>query len=779
MRIKTLNIIILAVVSLTLKVQSASLSEIENVFENEKCWVTAPKMFMQEKDEYMPRLEKQQKRVDWVTPGVTFEELAYGAELSDKNVKQGNYSLKWSQLNKYPTIACYEIEGDLSKIKNFSFECFSEKNTGNEITFAVLADNPNTPYLDYWIAQFKLDWTGWKRLSFNTDNFGSIGKPQSWSRAQGLFFFSKNSRRSPDPSAVLYFDDMQASGKKSVRDDNILQDEPESFIFKMSESCDEPVMLNHDSKEVAEPIGAGKPLVQQPYFQGARALHGYYPKYDPGYVSFAPEGRPFIHCAGAVEWLDEKGQWHKKDLKKAVRNFAVQNGWEGVELSLHGDRTIRFDNDGGIYVMETVSRLDKNGEETSWKDRATLLLYAENVKDSWQVYSLPGRLGCFEKIDGHNQDALNNPPVILLTDYFYFSDADHDGYLLLPKKTDDGKINLDDKICYAKNSLAGPVHSGKANFAITQGDMIFIQYSTMPPPAPGVSPTDAMSAEPVDSWKDTLPEIPADHPARDMELADRDKTVKAEGGLPCFITAYNRKTGELSEHVFLGFGGKKLDNHNWGAITVDSKGILHVIISGHIDPLLYTHSLRPGDITQWSKPVYLTKAPDSDKYNRATYPSLNCDADDNLITAFRSDTDFYNHRISFMTKPADGPWSQEKSLLVPYKDAYHVWRHGVAYDAAKDRFFAAFYEQSAQQQLKKPDYLFCRFIWPESEQEMTVNYDKKFPEDAPQWQKGNNAGLPQKGAPMFTSGTSDMTVMFYNEKDCGWQIATTGDFLSN
>jgi hypothetical protein len=62
---------------------------------------------------------------------------------------------------------------------------------------------------------------------------------------------------------------------------------------------------------------------------------------------------------------------------------------------------------------------------------------------------------------------------------------------------------------------------------------------------------------------------------------------------------------------------------------------------------------------------------------------------------------------------------------------------------------------------------------------MTVNYDKKFPEDAPQWQKGNNAGIPQKGAPMFTTGTSDMTVMFYDEKVSGWQIATTDDFMGN
>jgi hypothetical protein len=749
-------------------------------FEVEKLWVTAPDIFIAEKENYPERYQKQQKRLDWVTEARSFEQLAYGAELSQKYVKDGEFSLKWEQLHRYPTLACYEIKGDFSNFNSVSFECYSEVATDDVLTFALCADNEQTPNIDYLTADFKVDWKGWKRICFNFEDFSQIGNPDSLKAINGVFFFSKVNRRSPSPAVVLYLDDMKFSKYKATVSSQFFETEDEDDICIISDACDSPVEFNHNRPEVTKNVKQGSPVTHNAYFMGSRSMYGYDPKYDPGYVSVAPDGREFIHSPGAVQWLDDDGLWHKKDIVGAVKKFAIENGWEKIQLTVTDERSIRFDNDGHIYVMECVKRLDKEGKETDWKDRATLLLYAKNVDAKWQVYSLPGRRACFERIDGHNQDALNYPPVILLTDYFYFTDADHDGYLLLPKKTKDGELDFSDKICYAKNSLAGPVHSGGGNFAITQGDKIFIQFSTMPPPAAGVSPVDSMSAEPVDSWKQTLPHIPSDHPAHNMVAPNHLGEIGTpEGGLPAFVISYDRKTKRLSDAVFVGFGGKKLDNHNWAAITADSKGILHVVISGHIEPLAYTHTLNPGDISSWSDPIYIPKEPGSDKFSLVTYPSFNCDIDDNLLITVRSDTDFYNHRIGFMFKPAGKPWAKERSVVVPYKDGYHVWTHKVCYDRQNNRFFVSFYELSGMQNCRRDDYLFLRFFWPDVEDKTTAKYATRNDKAKYTWNKGADGGLPDKGqSALFTNGASDMTIVMSDDSGQTWQIVTTDNLLA-
>ncbi len=746
-------------------------------FESQNVWVTAPEIFIAEKDSFPQRYQKEQKRLDWVTPATSFEQLAYGAKLSQEHTKSGKYSLEWSQLHKYPTLACYEIKGDLSSFNSVSFQCYSEAATGDILTFALCVDNPQTPYIDYWVADFEVNWTDWKQIDLNFDDFTKIGDPNSRQAVQGVYFFSKVKRRSPSPATVLYLDAMEFSEKKHSSTSQFI--EIQDDICVISETCDAPVEFNHDRPEVVQNLQPGSPVTHQPYFLGSRGVYGYDPKYDPGYVSVSPSGQVFIHSPGAVQWLDDAGKWHKKSVVDAVKKFAIENGWEKIKLDITDERAIRFDKDGHIYVMENVRRLDKEGKETSWKDRATLLLYATSVEDQWQVYKLPGRRACFERLDGHNQDALNNPPVILLNDYFYFPEADHDGYLLVPEKSKDGRLDFGEKICYAKNSLAGPVHSGGGNFAITQGDKIFIQFSTMPPPAPGVSPVDSMSAEPVDSWKQTLPHIPNDHPAHNMVAPNHLGEIGTpEGGLPAFVISYDRKTKRLSDAVFVGFGGKKLDNHNWAAITADSKGILHVVISGHIEPLAYTHTLNPGDISSWSDPIYIPKAPGSDKFSLVTYPSFNCDVDDNLLITVRSDTDFYNHRIGFMFKPAGKPWAKERSVAVPYKDGYHVWTHKVCYDRQSNRFFVSFYELSGMQNCRRDDYLFLRFFWPDVEDKTAAKYTERNNETKYPWNKGADGGLPDDGqSALFTNGASDMTIVVSDDSGKTWQIATTDNLL--
>ncbi len=79
------------------------------------------------------------------------------------------------------------------------------------------------------------------------------------------------------------------------------------------------------------------------------------------------------------------------------------------------------------------------------------------------------------------------------------------------------------------------------------------------------------------------------------------------------------------------------DNHNWGAITVDGKGYLHVVINGHHNPAAYSRTVRPLDISEWTPTQYVL--PEDQKLQpNLSYATLNCDKKNNLYTVHRSTT---------------------------------------------------------------------------------------------------------------------------------------------
>ena len=91
-----------------------------------------------------------------------------------------------------------------------------------------------------------------------------------------------------------------------------------------------------------------------------------------------------------------------------------------------------------------------------------------------QMIPTPGRVARFEKIDGHNRDALKRPPVILMGDIKYFPNTDQAGYLCLPEKQSDGTLVLPDPVAYTPSGISCARHSGDGNIAVSAGDTIYI-----------------------------------------------------------------------------------------------------------------------------------------------------------------------------------------------------------------------------------------------------------------------------------------------------------------
>jgi hypothetical protein len=637
------------------------------------------------------------------------------------------------------------------------------------ITIGIQSDSAETPTNDYFVYDFIVDWTGWKELSIPFKDFSSLGRPVGWSKVDAILFYSKSKWQNPDPRTILYLDDLR-----------LLATEPPITAsthavdgLALKENIHRvPVKLNHGLPEVTHQLQNDEPEVHTYYFNAARGRYGYYPQYDPGYVSFDPTGKAYIHSKALIETLNHQGKWVRMGLQATLEGYAKQNGWKGISIRKGEEPIIRFDQEGDLYVLETITRLDEEGKELH---DAGILLHSRDQGRNWTIYPLPHPLADFEKLDAHNQDCLKNPPAIILSDIKWRHGSDQSNYLLLPKKQADGTLQLPSEILISNNALMGPVHSGSGNFIVSKEDKVFVVYGMVPLSAKDYSGAafDEATEKANQMWLKTLPPVPADHPARSMAFAALGPKPegKAAEGVPSFIVVYDRKTGHLSKPVFLGYGGRSIDDHNWPAIAMDSKGILHVVINGHCAPLLYTHSLKPLDITAWSMPVYIPYEPDSDKFSYVSYASLNCDKQDNLLCVVRSDSRAYNHRIASLRKPAGEPWGKERSIVVPFSDKYHVWTHKVTYDRHSNRFFLSFYDQSSALQMSRDTYLFYRFIWPAGEIEMA---------DRAKLTKSSFSGLPQQGADgMFVPGPSEMTVLVSENGGKSWKFATTPDFLKN
>jgi len=746
-------------------------------FETPGAWTTMPKLDAEDL-RALAHCNQESRSMDWVMPAVSEQDLAGGVKLSREHVKEGKFSGEWRDHPRYPTIACSEVPADWTKSGGVRFWAYSEAATHETITFGVLADDPATPALDYYTADFKVDWTGWKEIRLLRRDFVPLGHPAGWSRVQGVCFFSKFARRSPDPRTALFLDDLALlpAEKAAPGAANSSAPAPGDVAFSVAYSNDAPVDLNHGGPEIAPAVaGARHPFLQTPFFLGVRAHQKYFPRYDPGYAYFDPKGNVCLRNPGMneIESLDASGRWQRRDLSKALKDFARERHWEGIAIAWGGDPTIRFDEDGDVYALVDVRHFDAGGREADPHDRQALLLHSRDQGQTWTVYPLPGRMADFEKLDGHNADCLKHPPVIMLSDYKYFEWAEQDGYFVLPEKNPDGSLTLSPKIQYTNDqcALTGPVHSGAGNFAVSHGDRIFFVYGLMPQSnLPSGKNITEVKADHVAAWRKALPSIPPEHPANRMSFpsADGKKTMPASEGVPTFVVAYDRKTKKLSDPVFIGYGGRVLDGHNWPAITIDGEGILHVVMNGHIDPLLYTHSLKPYDITAWSEPVFVPREPGSKDYSYVSYASLNCDRHDNLVCVVRSDTGAYNHRLAVLRKPAGQPWAKEESLFVPFGGGYHVWTDKVTYDRDRDRFVLGFYNMPNQIQLNRLDYLFYRFYWPDFEKDMVIGIGRP---------NALNPGLPEgKQFPIYTPGPCEFSVMLSDDAGQSWRLATTPDF---
>lgn len=687
----------------------------------------------------------------------TMRELATGA-------RPEAGGLRWNRHPMYPTLHAAQVPADWSRQPAVSLKLASKEATGETVWLAFSADSKQTPYRDFYRFPFAVNFTGEKTITVSRDKFETVGEPAGWDKVDGAWFFTKVAGAQPHPATDLTLKELRPAAEpdNSAEFPGEIRQEKDAdgFVFKMNKREYQRAYLNHPYPETRGEQPVHAPYAHQYYQAAERALFDYCPDFLPGFVSYGPDGRGYIHSGDLVQFRGEDGKWQYTDLVPILKQWAKEQGWPGLQLSWGqslGEKAIRYDNDGDFYLLVPVEKLDADGKNVDWHTRTTLLLHSRDRMRSFEVHRLPGRLATFEKLDGHNRDCLKRPPVILLGDYSYFRDADPAGYLLTPSKKADGSLDLGKPVKYAEFAISPDQHSGGGNLAITRGDKVFIVF--------GVASVNAIAMQDVKGAKQTvIPPIPPDHPGLKLsyqqQRSGKTFTEYSKNGTPTFIIEYDLKTGRLGEPRYLLSGGAHDDGHNWPAITADSRGILHVIANGHHNPVAYTHSLEPDNpYGPWSAPEYV-KPGKSTPF--LSYATLNCDKNDTLYTIHRSTTDVYNNHLGLYVKPAGQPWQGEEVLVTPYRYMYKVWGHKAIYNPATGGITLGFYSHSSMKQLMLDQYWFDIFQYPDEEKAYRGGK--------------SDIGLPEGNkCKMYVGPAAELTLLTFDPDTKQWKLTVGKD----
>ncbi len=679
-------------------------------FETPDAWQSAPELLDLFPEENL-----------WLSRHTTYAELAGGITLSDEHVLSGEMSGRWANHPRYPTIHTRSVPGDWSPYSGLSVQIYSEEATGERITVGVLSNNEATLHDDWLVADFVVDWTGWREVAMAFDDFRDLGSPVGLASVQGLYFFTRAFDRQPNPYTVLHLDDITLLDEAPATS-SAASPETEEHAMPVSLRVPEfdEAKMNHRWPELREPEEAVAPIHYQPYFKKERALFGWHPRFQPGVVSVSPEGRHWIRYGGHVtQTRGEGGEWLWDSILDDVLIPYAREELGFTELSLNAmgstdDASIRWDADGDAYMLCFVS--DPTGD---WRTRTGLLLHSRDGLQTWDVYRLPWYKCRLEKFLGHNDDRLNRPPVILMARYL----APTEIYITAPRKKPDGTLEIPEATLICEDAMPMSAHSGEAGMAVTVGETVYMVYGRL------------------------------------AILPGHEK----EDGAPAYAVTYDINTGELSEPVLIGFGGRNAeDNHNWPAITVDSEGYLHAIINGHHDPFRYTRSVRPLDISEWTEPVEVAAG--------TTYGGLVCDSEDTLYSVTRHSHPGYYFRLSLHRKPKGQPWEEPKHLVVPHNPYYEVYYHKLTMDPVTEDLFLSYWSQSASICLFRDEFEAYAYTWPDRAVEFLSKEDAQLPVGA--------LRTEDRQYQFYSPKPSEPSILVSDDRGDTWHLATSEDFAA-
>lgn len=387
---------------------------------------------------------------------------------------------------------------------------------------------------------------------------------------------------------------------------------------------------DHGARELDVRGHVFTPIRHQKYYRGERELFGYKPRFTPNVVTFDRDNRPHMRLGTVVQTLNGDRRWIGLDMGDSIRR-AYPN-WDGkIRQGPSFDERVVFDESGDAYTCANL---------TTSNVARMLFLHSRDGCKSWEMYELPEPWYVAEHDNGFNP--ITGPPVLAHGRGGEFN-------IIVPRKKDDGSLHLPAPIKIADGKcFTTPHHSGASNVTVTRDGKTHIVW------------------------------IDVSAPSGHATLAD------------ICIATYHHADGAIEGPLLIGHTER--DDHNGPVATIDSKGVIHVLIGRHGFPFPYTYSLKPNTIAAgFSKPVEIGHQKRSVGEGGYTYTALACDHNDTLHLASRWAGLNYAKHVAYLRKKSGEPWKHEQSLLIPFRNYYSVWYHKFGLDRQRRLFMNYFY----------------------------------------------------------------------------------------
>ena len=118
--------------------------------------------------------------------------------------------------------------------------------------------------------------------------------------------------------------------------------------------------------------------------------------------------------------------------------------------------------------------------------------------------------------------------------------------------------------------------------------------------------------------------------------------------------------------------GEAFDNHGGPALTMDSKGFLHIVYYPHHHPFRYRKSARPNDASAWEEEQRFG--------SRCTYPTLMCASDDTLLVVCRESNRKGKPWLANLYEKRPGKaWSGPRALMIADEGGYAQFQTALAW----------------------------------------------------------------------------------------------------
>lgn len=360
--------------------------------------------------------------------------------------------------------------------------------------------------------------------------------------------------------------------------------------------------------------------------------------FDLGAPAWSDKNTAFVRD-GNIIWQFRDGASSALDFARAAKDaidrdiFGGAVSWDlKFDSGAFADNQLVFDAAGVAYTL-IIPR-------NSNLSRAALLYSVDRLK-SWRAVPLVARNAMLEKRDSFN-DRSGPPAVVSFENYGAF----HGKRIWLQVFAFHEKLltSLGPPLLADNSSILEAGHSGAGNVVISTKKSVFLVY-------------------PVDDG--------------------------GKSGTASYIRQFNKESLNWDgPAIFLARSNTKVgrDPHDAPAITIDSFGVLHVVIGAHQEMFQYTESHVAYSIFGgWTAPVNIGEPRRGALYGRYTYPSLNISKDQTINIIARSEGNGYRFELVQMRKPWGMPFETwqglaHKVIASPERSYYGVWRHKVTVD---------------------------------------------------------------------------------------------------